>query len=92
MWVPIDNTYWEYSTTPEVDDPSNADIYEGRHVDGVRVNSDSTENYIYCRKINPPYIGWGELNKSYYDNINSGITYPLYNFFTGEYTYYLAMM
>ena len=91
-WIPIENTYWEYSTTPETDDPINAHNYIGKHVDGVRINSGGTENYVYCRKTNPPYAGWGELNKTYYDNLNSGIDDPQYNFSYGENTFYLGMM
>lgn len=91
-WITIDNSNWEYSTTPEIDDPDNAHNYTGRHTNGIRINGDGTENYVYCRKIIPPYYGFGELNKTYYDFINSGEDNPQYNFSYGENTYYLGMM
>lgn len=90
-WIPIPRSYWEYSTTPEIDDPENAHNYTGKHVDGVRVNSSGNENYVFCRKTVPP-DGFGELNKSYYDNLNSGIDEPQYNWSFGENTYYLGMI
>lgn len=93
-WIPIEQTYWEYSTTPEIDDPDNAHNYVGKHTNGVRVNSDGTQNYVYCQKVIPPgsAVGWVELNKTYYDNLNSGIDDPQYNWSYGENTYYLGMI
>lgn len=64
-WIPIVNTLWEYSSTPEVDDPDNAQNYVGKHVNGIRTNvCDSTEVYIYCRKTSALIgTGFGELRK-----------------------------
>ena len=93
-WIPIGNSYWEYSTTPETDDPINAHNYVGKHTDGIRVNGDGTENYVYCRKVIPPGFvkGYGELSKTYYDLINSGEDLPQFDFSRGENTYYFGMM
>lgn len=70
-WTAITGTSnWEYSTTPETDDPDNAHNYTGKHTDGIRTNSDGTLIYLYCRQITAvatpkdPGGGFGELNKT----------------------------
>lgn len=64
-WVAIATTNWEYSTTPETDDPDNADKYTGNHTAGIRTNSDGTEIYVYCRMTGRTEgIGFGEVNKT----------------------------
>jgi len=63
-WIAIDKMDWEYSTTPDIDDPDNAHSYSGRHVDGIRTNSDGTSVYVYCRQLNRTEgIGYGELKE-----------------------------
>lgn len=69
-WTAITGVDWEYSTTPELDDPDNADKYTGKHTLGIRTNSDGTEIYVYCRQVTGvatpkvPGGGFGELNKT----------------------------
>ena len=66
----IGTTNWEYSTTPETDDPDNAAKYSGNHTNGIRTNSDTTEIYVYCRQVTAiatpkdPAGGFGEINKT----------------------------
>jgi hypothetical protein len=51
-WNQIPGTNYEYSTTPETDDPYNAHNYTEMNnlVDGIRTNSDGTKIYVYCRR------------------------------------------
>lgn len=64
-WTAIPNIDWEYSTTPETDDPGNADKYTGNHTAGIRTNADGTEIYVYCRMTTrTDGVGYGELNKT----------------------------
>jgi len=67
-WVQIGTSNWEYSTTPESDDPDNAAKYTGKHTNGIRTNSDGTEIYVYCRMTDRTEgIGYGEINKTAYE-------------------------
>jgi len=60
---------WEYSNTPEVDDPYNfiGGSYVVNHVNGIRTNSHGDMIYVYCRQITGLSSGTGELSKAYYD-------------------------
>lgn len=58
---------WEYSDTPDIDDPINAHNYAKMNnlVAGIRTNTDNTEVYVYCRKTDRvDGVGYGELNKT----------------------------
>jgi len=66
-WNPVPNTNYEYSTTPETDDPDNAHNYAEMNnlVDGIRTNSDGTEIYVYCRRTDRTKANsFGEINKT----------------------------
>jgi len=65
-WTQISGTNWEYSDTPEIDDPYNAHNYANMHglVSGIRTNSDGTEIYVFCRRTDRTNgIGFGEIKK-----------------------------
>ena len=66
-WNLITNSNWEYSDTPEIDDPINAHNYANMNglSAGIRTNSyDGTEVYVYCRRNDRTHgIGYGELKK-----------------------------
>jgi len=51
-WITITNTNWEYSDTPELDDPYNSHIYAKMNnlSSGIRTNSNGTKNYVFCRR------------------------------------------
>ena len=64
-WIKIPQINWDYSTTPEIDDPKNAHNYIGKHTLGIRTNSDSTQIYVYCKQLDKlDGIGFGEINKT----------------------------
>ena len=67
-WNLIPNTNWEYSDTPGIDDPDNADLYLKMHglSDGIRTNiKDGTEIYVYCRRTDRTKgNGFGEISKT----------------------------
>ena len=67
-WLAItNNPGWEYSTTPDVDDPDND--YTGLHTLGIRTVN-AREEYVYCRQINndPEALpGYGGISKTYWD-------------------------
>ena len=64
-WIKIPQIDWEYSSTPEIDDPDNASKYTGKHTLGIRTNSDNTKIYVYCRQLGQTHgIGYGEINKT----------------------------
>jgi hypothetical protein len=67
-WTLIPTTInWEYSDTPMVDDPNNAHNYIKMQglIDGIRTNSDGTQIYVFCRRLDRTKgIGYGEIKKS----------------------------
>ena len=63
-FVQIPGKNWEYSITPETDDPGNAHNYAGRHTAGVRTNQDGTQVYVFCRQQGRVHgVGKGEIKK-----------------------------
>lgn len=79
-WNDINGINWQYSDTPEIDNPINEHNYIGKHTSGIRTNNDGTEIYLYCKQLNKVNgIGYGELNKTYIDYYYSEITAVTHN-------------
>jgi len=68
-WITIIGTNLEYDNNPA--DPGGAQsILWAKQTNGIRSNIfDSTEIYTKCRIIGTTVDTFGELNKTYYDNI-----------------------
>ena len=69
-WIAITGVPWEYSTTPEIDDPDNAPNFAG-HTLGIKTDSKGREIFAFCRMTGrTDGIGYGGLNKSYIELID----------------------